>query len=135
MRRLASACTLTALALVAGLLGAAAASAEPARPFESPPAYLGRHVVPAHPQARLDATLLKLWRQWRDDYLVRGCTPGTYRVRTSSGTAAYTVSEGHGYGMVLAALMGARRSFNGLYRYFREHPSSIAPGLMAWAQD
>lgn len=50
-----------------------------------------------------------------------------------------TVSEAHGYGMLIAAAMAefdneAKEIFDGMYRYYKAHPSGIAPNLMAWQQ-
>ena len=52
---------------------------------------------------------------------------------------AVTVSEAHGYGMLIAASMAehdsqAKDIFDGMYRYYKAHPSSIGPNLMAWQQ-
>lgn len=52
---------------------------------------------------------------------------------------AVTVSEAHGYGMLVTALMadydkGAKIIFDGLYRFYKAHPSSIGTNLMAWQQ-
>lgn len=52
---------------------------------------------------------------------------------------AVTVSEAQGYGMLITALMadydnGAKDIFDGLYRFYKAHPSSIGPNLMAWQQ-
>ncbi len=54
-------------------------------------------------------------------------------------TVEVTVSEAHGYGMLIAALMseydsGAKDIFDGMYRYYLAHLSSIGPHLMAWQQ-
>lgn len=54
-------------------------------------------------------------------------------------TVPVTVSEAHGYGMLIAALMSdydsnAHKIFDGMYRYYQAHLSSIAPHLMAWQQ-
>ena len=51
----------------------------------------------------------------------------------------HTVSEGHGYGMIFTAIMpgydaNAQTYFDGLYRYFKAHPSINNPYLMAWDQ-
>ncbi len=51
-------------------------------------------------------------------------------------TVEVTVSEAHGYGMLIAALMSdydknAKEIFDGMYRYYLAHPSSIGPHLMA----
>lgn len=50
-----------------------------------------------------------------------------------------TVSEAHGYGMLIAASMAgydsdAKEIFDGMYRYYKAYPSHIAPHLMAWQQ-
>lgn len=52
---------------------------------------------------------------------------------------AVTVSEAHGYGMLIAASMAdydseAKEIFDGMYRYYKAHPSGIGPHLMAWQQ-
>lgn len=52
---------------------------------------------------------------------------------------AVTVSEAHGYGMLIAASMAehdgqAKDIFDGMYRYYKAHPSGIGPNLMAWQQ-
>ncbi len=52
-----------------------------------------------------------------------------------------TVSEGQGYGMLTFALMAgtgdyadpeAKKYFDGMYKFFRAHPSSISNNLMTW---
>ncbi|MBQ8297810.1 MAG: hypothetical protein IJX77_08520 [Ruminococcus sp.] len=50
-----------------------------------------------------------------------------------------TVSEAHGYGMLITASMAeydseAKEIFDGMYRYYKAHPSGIGPNLMAWQQ-
>jgi hypothetical protein len=61
--------------------------------------------------------------------------------RAHAGNDARSVSEGHGYGMLAAVLMAenipastAHEDFDGLYRFFRAHPSHLSPDLMAWLQ-
>ena len=54
-------------------------------------------------------------------------------------TVPVTVSEAHGYGMLITAMMsdydsGAKDIFDGMYRYYLAHLSSIGPHLMAWQQ-
>lgn len=53
----------------------------------------------------------------------------------SGGTPApyATLSEGQGYGMVLAATMGDKATFDGLWAYAKAHHNSR--GLMGWAID
>lgn len=50
-----------------------------------------------------------------------------------------TVSEAHGYGMLIMASMAeydkdAKDYFDGMYRYFKAHPSDIGANLMSWQQ-
>jgi endo-1,4-beta-D-glucanase Y len=50
-----------------------------------------------------------------------------------------TVSEAMGYGMMIVPVMAgydpnAKTCFDGLYRYYKAHPSSMTPHLMAWKQ-
>lgn len=54
-------------------------------------------------------------------------------------TVPVTVSEAHGYGMLITASMAeydseAKEIFDGLYRFYRAHLSGIGPNLMAWQQ-
>jgi endo-1,4-beta-D-glucanase Y len=77
---------------------------------------------------------------WKAAYLEPACQTGHYRVHSAPATAAYTVSEAHGYAMLIVAIMAghdpdARALFDGLHAYFLDHPSSVSPDLMAWAQD
>lgn len=50
-----------------------------------------------------------------------------------------TVSEAHGYGMLITANMAeydsqAKSYFDGMYRFFKAHPSDIGSHLMSWQQ-
>lgn len=91
-------------------------------------------------QAERDQATAAFYAAWKAAYLEPACAPGHFRVHTAPATAAYTVSEAHGYGMLITAIMAghdpeARTLFDGLYAYFAAHPSRNNPGLMAWAQD
>jgi endo-1,4-beta-D-glucanase Y len=93
-----------------------------------------------HSQADLDAATAAYYDAWKATYLVAGCNAGEYRVKSAPATDAYTVSEAHGYGMLIAVIMDghdpdARAIFDGMYRYYAAHPSDVDGGLMAWAQD
>lgn len=93
-----------------------------------------------HSRAELDAATSAYYDVWKERYLEPACKPGQYRVHSQSATAAYTVSEAHGYGMLFTVLMHgydseAQDLFDGLYAYFRDHPSGQSDDLMAWAQD
>ncbi len=50
-----------------------------------------------------------------------------------------TVSEAHGYGMLIMVSMSdydskAKDYFDGMYRYYKAHPSDIGSNLMSWQQ-
>lgn len=99
-------------------------------------------------QQGLDQALVDFYKKWRSVYLVQGCGNGRYYVGVAAdgkavggGTASstITVSEAHGYGMLISVLMAdfdpnARAVFDGMVRYFRDHPAKSNPGLMAWNQ-
>ena len=97
-------------------------------------------------RAHLDEATAAFYRAWKTRYLVNGCGAHRYYVfvgadRTArrGGSASISFSEGHGYGMIITALMAgvdphAQTYFDGLYRFFKDHPSEVSPHLMAWNQ-
>jgi len=89
-------------------------------------------------QDQLDDQVRAFYDQWKAKYLINGCEDDQYYVFFDSGNTV-TVSEAMGYGMMIVPLMAgydpdARMYFNGLYRYYKAHPSHIMPHLMAWKQ-
>jgi endo-1,4-beta-D-glucanase Y len=88
------------------------------------------------------------YAQWKKLYVAQECGSGRYFVKVNAdgkavggGTAdaSITVSEAHGYGMLISVLMAdedsdARTVFDGMVRYFHDHPASSDAGLMAWNQ-
>ena len=59
---------------------------------------------------------------------------------TSTDANNLTVAEGHGYGMMLMALMAghepdAQVIFDGMFAYFREHPTAFHQYLMGSYED
>ncbi|MCR4646046.1 MAG: hypothetical protein K5695_11690 [Oscillospiraceae bacterium] len=97
----------------------------------------------------LSAETLHYYEEWKDTYLktdpyVSGEPQyyvfyGDESYEEAHTTVEVTVSEAHGYGMLIAALMAdydseAQEIFDGMYRYYLAHPSHIAPHLMAWQQ-
>ncbi len=110
-------------------------------PFGSRPmSYAAGTIRPHHvTQPTLDAAVGTFYDAWKSQYLAQDCGPGRYVVLTDVRGGNLTVSEGHGYGMILTALMAgydprARLVFDGMYAYFREHPSDSFDSLMAWNQ-
>jgi endo-1,4-beta-D-glucanase Y len=58
---------------------------------------------------------------------------------SKAGPNVITVSEAMGYGMLITAFMAghdpeAKKYFDGLYRFYKKHPSKNNPRLMAWCQ-
>ncbi len=110
-------------------------------PFAShPTTYAAGSILPNHlSQMALDQAARDFYDAWKEEYLSPECGPGRYVVLAGVSGSNLTVSEAHGYGMMLAALMAghdpeARSIFDGMYAYFREHPTSTHQYLMAWNQ-
>lgn len=120
--------------------------AEPVtKPFPQHQAYTPGVILPDHiSQNDRDAAVEDFYNRWKERYLKQGCGEGRYYVfanadSTFSDSATLTVSEAHGYGMIIAALMAgydpqAKTVFDGLYNYYKDHPSDRNPALMAWLQ-
>ena len=125
---------------------AAPPATAPYQPFPQHVTYASGSIRPNHrTQAQLDDRVRTLYREWKARYLVDvpGASPRQAYVfynkegSASSNTAIVSCSEGHGYGMLLAAYMAgadsaAREDFDALTRFYDAHRSSIEPTLMAW---
>jgi hypothetical protein len=134
------------LALGLWIAGAAPVAAETNLDRQS---YAAGTIRPNHlDDATLDRQLIAFYRGWRALYVVQGCGDGRYFVKvdadhkpvggdTAPGTI--TVSEAHGYGMLLTVMMApadpeARAVFDGMLWYLKDHPAASDPALMAWNQ-
>ncbi len=97
------------------------------------------HIRPGqYSQDQLDNQVRSYYDAWKAKYLINGCESNQYYVYFQSGNTN-TVSEAMGYGMLIVPLMAgydpdAKTIFDGLYRYYKAHPSHIMPHLMAWKQ-
>jgi endo-1,4-beta-D-glucanase Y len=100
-------------------------------------------IAPSGGQAMVDGQVKTYYDKWKAKYLQQKC--GGYVVNTAGpsggGTGVFpetfTVSEGHGYGMVIAVMMAghdpkAQEQFDGLFKVFKAFPSEANPNLMAW---
>lgn len=95
-------------------------------------------LLPSGGQATLDSTTAAAYDQWKAQYVMQGC--GGYYVLSGGGTGVDVgdeVSEGHGYGMVITALMAchdpdAKTIFDGMYAFFKAFPTATHQNLMAW---
>src|SRR5437773_164498 len=100
-----------------------------------------RGMLPAGAQADLDAKTAQAYDDWKSRYVKQGC--GGYYVLSGGGTGTDVgdeVSEGHGYGMVIAAIMAghdpqARAIFDGMYAFFKKYPTASHQNLMSWTVD
>ena len=141
-RRMAVGSMLLALLLV-GCVQVSAAS--PKRPYPQHVAYVVGTVMPSHlSRTVLDQRVKRFYDAWKASFLRSGCGAGRYYVwlgpqPPAQGGTPISVSEGHGYGMMIVAHMAgydksARQIFDGLYKFYRDHPSQHDPALMAWRQ-
>lgn len=137
------------ISLFAAAMGVQSAQAggavAPQRPFPAHVTYAAGSLRPNGPgrsQAEQDQAVAALYTRWKSRYLASAPpNPGnlpTWRVLLAADPLARTVSEGQGYGMLLAALMAgqdpnAQAIFDGLWRYARRHPSTVDAGLMDWS--
>jgi len=111
-------------------------------PFGSHPVtYTAGSIRPDHrTQAQLDQAVADFYDAWKATYVSQDCDAGRYVVRAAVDRANLTVSEAHGYGMMISALMAghdpeAHAVFDGMYAYFREHPTALHARLMSWFQN
>ena len=119
------------LALYAAAAAPASAADAAARPFPFHVSYTAGVIKPTNvTQANMDATIVLYYGKWKLNYLRNA--GGEYWVKYDDTNT--TVSEAHGYGMVLAAYMADKAIFNSMFRYFKAHPSRVSPYLMAWKQ-
>lgn len=80
-------------------------------------------------QAAADALVQSAYANWKSVYVTNSGAGGFLRVRRP-GDGDDTVSEGIGYGMILAAYRQDRAAFDGLWGYAKSHLDGN--GLMNW---
>ena len=108
-------------------------------PFPQHVPYNGTYLKPSgYTQEELDKTVTDFYYLWKTKYLKNSCGSGQYFISFDGGNAC--VSEGQGYGMMIIPLMAgydanAKIYFDGLYKYYKAHPSNINSNLMAWKQE
>lgn len=121
----------------------------PQKPFPQHTAYTTGTIKPDRfSQKELDDATKAFYETWKKKYLVQGYGEGRYYIFVNADGDAtgggrdkdsISISEGHGYGMIITALMAgsdprAKEYFDGLYWFFKDHPSKHSPYLMAWNQ-
>ncbi len=116
----------------------------PLRPFPQHMTYTEGTIKPNHvTQSQMNAEVALLYDEYKKKYIKKNSyDQSQYYVWYNDGGwngDAITVSEAHGYGMMITAIMAghdpeAKTIFDGMYRFFRAHPSALHPDLMAWQQ-
>jgi len=108
-------------------------------PFPQHSEYKGTYLSPSnYSQKELDNHTTKFYDNWKQKYLKNNCSDDQYYVDYDEGNTI-NVSEGLGYGMMITVIMAgydteAKIYFDGMFRFFKAHPSSINENLMAWEQ-
>ncbi|HEX9297952.1 MAG TPA: glycosyl hydrolase family 8 [Polyangiaceae bacterium] len=103
--------------------------------------YASGTILPQVLQPTLDSTTAKFYDRWKAAYVRQGC--GGFYILTGGGTGTDvgdTVSEGHGYGMVITAIMAghdpnARTIFDGMYNFYKKFHATSSSFLMDWTVD
>jgi endoglucanase len=110
----------------------ATAAAAGTRPFPQHVTYTPGVIKPNHvTQVHMDQSVSNLYATWKSSYLRTDGGGGSWIKYDNTNS---TVSEAHGYGMVLAAYMDDQPVFDEMLRYFRNHPTDQTADLMAWKQ-
>lgn len=113
----------------------------PSVPFGARPhPFAPKVIFPSESEKVRDAAVVDFYERWKKKFLRPGCNEGELVVLTKNKPSQLTVSEAHGYGMIITAYMagadpGAKQQFDAFVRYHRAHPSGITKGIMAWNQN
>lgn len=87
----------------------------------------------ASTQAESQSMLEAEWQSWKSTFITTSGAGGFQRVQRDAATNFDTVSEGLGYGMILAVYFEDQTLLNNLYGYVKLHRNSN--GLMNWHID
>jgi endo-1,4-beta-D-glucanase Y len=88
----------------------------------------------------MDDSVKSFYNAWKKHYVLPSSRQGeSYIYFEGTHGSNICVSEGQGYGMVIVALMAgfdstAQETYDCLYRWYKSHPSTTSPNLMAWMQ-
>jgi endoglucanase len=111
---------------------------QPNIPFPAHTSYTGSNIKPDnYSQSELDNQTRAFFTEWKNEYFKTDCRKGEFYIY--SGNDANTISEAHGYGMMIMCFMAgyenrAKSYFDGLFNYYKSHPSNINSHLMDWQQ-
>jgi endo-1,4-beta-D-glucanase Y len=107
-------------------------------PFPNHTNYKGSYIKPNNfSQTELDNHTNTFFKEWKATYLKNDCKFNEYNIY--SGNDVKIVSEAQGYGMIIMCLMAnlendTKPYFDGLFKYYKSHPSKINSFLMDWQQ-
>jgi endo-1,4-beta-D-glucanase Y len=111
------------------------------RPFPQHAVYFAGVITPSHiSSGEMDVSVRSFYFQWKKRYIRKShCSDSYYVWSENTGKNHECVSEGQGYGMIIVALMAgadplSQSTFDGLLKYYLEHPSKRSKALMSWAQ-
>lgn len=104
--------------------------------------------VQAKDTGNLTDETIEFYNYWKEKYIVNDKYTDSNQYYVWYSNTPYsdnttgvevTVSEAHGYGMLITAAMAeyddsAKEIFDGMYLYYKAHPSEIGSNLMAWQQ-
>lgn len=119
------------------LAAAGTSLAAPARPFPQATTPQYGALRPSGTAAAANAVVAQQYDAWKAKYVKAACGSRKRYVEFAPDGATMAVSEGLGYGMLLAALMAghdaeAQVLFDDLYRFVRAFPSARSNYLMGW---
>ena len=113
----------------------------PSHPFPQHNSYEQGTILPNHvSQEEMDDSVKSFYKAWKRHYVLPSSRQGeSYIFFEGTRGTNICVSEGQGYGMVIVALMAgfdpaAQETYDCLYRWYKSHPSTTSPHLMAWTQ-
>lgn len=111
------------------------------RPFPQHVNYSNGVIGPGHvSRQQMDDSVRSFYNSWKERYINDDAGEGQYYIWVEHAAGKkQCVSEGQGYGMMIVALMAgydtaAQHIYDGLFHYYKLHPSKNSPFLMAWAQ-
>ena len=122
---------------------------EAKKPFPQHTVYMEGVIKPNdRSQEQLDSDVADYYAEWKEHYLytVPDTEPSQKFIHYNLEKAewvepenAVTVSEAHGYGMVILAAMAgydskAKEDFDAMYYFWKAHPSIFSPYLMCWQE-
>lgn len=119
---------------------------EPKYPFPMHVNYAAEVFPPkSYTQQQLDDSVKTFYQLWKTQHIRHDCPEAdeyyilnNERISDGRGRGNICVSEGQGYGMIITVIMAgydseAKTIYDGLFRFFKSHPSAVNPGLMTWS--